>query len=124
MVRCPNCKSISVKEIDMNYASVKKEGDPADSSELLPEYFQCETCSHAWFADPSAKKLYLEYKELVPKTEIVSQIARPRGTYTVYHIKPEELSRRLEIARILTEGHQHDLNIGAGDWYEIFQDAR
>ena len=113
-----------MKEMDLNFASTKKEGEPADSSELLPEYFQCESCSHGWFTNPEARKLYLEYKELVPKTEAVSQIARPRGTYTVYHIKPNELSRRLEIARMLKDNHQHDLNLDPGDWFEIFQDAR
>lgn len=124
MVRCPKCKSILVKSVDLNYASVKKEGEPADSSDFLPEYFQCESCSHGWFADLGAMKLYLEYKELVLKTEMISQIVRPGGTYVVNHIRPNELSRRLEIARILKEGHQHDLNIDAGDWFEIFQDAR
>lgn len=124
MIRCGNCKSILVKSIDLNYAKVKNEGEPADTSDLVPEYFQCESCSYGWFVDPEAEKLYLEYKDLVPKTSVVAQVVRPGGTYHVHYIKPDELSRRIELAKILTEKHQHNLNLEAGEWFEIIQDAR
>lgn len=108
----------------MNFARKKAEGESATKDNVLKKEFYCYNCSDLWFSDSEVEKLYFEYKDLVPKTEMVAQTIKRGEPYKVNYIKPNELHRRIEIAKILASEHQHDLDLEAGEWFRIFQDAR
>lgn len=123
MVRCKKCNSINIKVLDLNFAKRKNEGQPSAKAEDPKKEFYCYGCGDSWFSDPEAEKLYFEYKDLVPRTQMVAQTIKRGEPYKINYIKPHELSRRIEIAKILKEKHQHDLELEAGEWFRIFQDA-
>lgn len=124
MIRCSNCKSIKVKILDLNFAKNKNEGEHSDKSDLVNNYFWCETCRNSWYDDPEAEKLYFEYIQLKNETTLAVQDTSVRGTYTPQYLDPNKLERRKNITKELVSSYQHILNIGPGEWYEIHQDAK
>lgn len=124
MVQCKNCKSIKVIVRNGNFASRKNEGEPAQVHEFNKEYFLCEICEDSWESDGKGEKLYFEYLDLRRLTPTSVGNMGVDGSYSIApHIDWNNLVRRKELAKILSELHRHDLNLSAGDWWEIDQDA-
>ncbi len=123
MVTCKNCKSTNVKVYDLNFAHRKREGEPSAKVGLSQYQFHCRTCQNMWEFDPEAKKVYFEYANLKPRTTLVAHVMKPDGTYTPQYIKPEELMRRKELARMLSSTYKSHLNLDPGEWFEIERDA-
>ncbi|MEK7187471.1 MAG: hypothetical protein AAB691_01325 [Patescibacteria group bacterium] len=124
MITCPNCKSIDIKTLDLEFARRKKEGEAANKDEILKEQFTCQTCGDEWDSNPKSEELYREYLELKKETEMIAQDMKPGGQYKVQYIDPQKLSRRLEVARELVSSHQHTLNISPSAWHDLKQDGR
>jgi hypothetical protein len=123
MVICPNCKSIKVKVLDLNFAHLKKEGEPADKNPVMDKQFYCEICHHGWCFDPESEKLYLEYIQLKNETTLVVQDMKRGGKYHPQYIDMDKLTKRKDIARRIVSSYQHVLDINPGEWYELHQDA-
>ena len=124
MIRCKNCNSINVKVSDMNFARTKRSGESSAKAGLPKKQFHCLDCKTTWGSDSEAYKLYFEYGDLRPRTTMVAQTMKPGGTYTAVYIKPEELMRRHELAKILFDKYRSCLDLGAEEWYDIELDSR
>jgi len=49
--KCPNCNSANVKQYDMNYLHIKKEGMSAvkqNPDEDKIKHYLCWNCNHKW----------------------------------------------------------------------------
>jgi hypothetical protein len=123
MINCPNCKSINVKSIDLNFARIKKEGEPAAKISDFKKQFFCYDCNFSWDFNPESEKLYLEYIQLRDETALITQIIKPGDSYVPKYIDSNKLNKRKEIAKELTASHQHTLDIKSDEWYELQKDA-
>jgi len=127
MIRCPkqNCKSLG-KVVDLNFAKLKQEGEPADKSELLDKEGYCYVCGYGWILDvEEAGKLYDEYVKLRQEVDEMFVVYDPKKELprTPKPINSEKLGRMKELATILTTEHQHNLDVSASEWFEIIRDA-
>lgn len=69
------------------------------------------------------EKLHEEYKKLVVSTHIEAQILRPGQPYKVNYIKPEELTRRKELAKELVGKYKDFFEGKPAEWFDLQRDA-
>ena len=124
MIHCKNCNSINIKVLNLDFARAVNQHDQAVKFNFSKRQFHCLDCETDWNSDPEAYKAYYEYADLLPRTTLVAHVMKPGGTYTAQYIKPEELTRRKELAKILFDKYRSFLDIGAGEWYDIELDAK
>lgn len=124
MIYCLSCNSLNVEVLETNFYSEKVGDDVSKELKIPNKEFYCQNCSNAWYSDPVAYKLYMEYLELIPRTTLIAQTIKSGGSYTVQHIDYEGLVRRKELAKILSEKYKSYLDVNPGEWYEIERDAR
>lgn len=124
MIRCPKCKSLG-KVVDLNFAKLKREGEPSDKSELLDKEGYCPVCGHDWILDSGAYDFYNEY--VVLRNEVAQMVVvYDHGKGLPYNPKPmdvDKLIRMKELAKLLSDEHRHNLDVAAGEWFEIIRDA-
>jgi hypothetical protein len=70
------------------------------------------------------EEIYEEYKRLVVSTHIEAQILRPDQSYKVNYIKPEELTRRKELAKELVKDYEDFFDGKPAEWFDLGLDAR
>src|SRR3990167_11360564 len=125
MITCKNCKSKNVKVANMNFASLKKEGQPAEKQGEEKYSFFCFYCEQQWESDPQAQKDYLEYMWLKGRTSTVARDMNPSGDYgPASFIDNSELTRRNELAKKIINSYKHTIDLSPSEWYKIEQDTR
>jgi len=108
----------------MNFAHVKREGEPSAKFLYNKYSFYCHDCMNQWESIPEAEKDYFEYVDLRNRTNIIVRDMGKDGSFgPAQQIDFGELSRRKELARKIMDSYQHMLNIDPGEWYELAQDA-
>ena len=70
------------------------------------------------------EELYTEYKNLAVSTHIEAQIHRPGQSYKAYPLSPNELLRRKDIAKKLTENYKDFFKDKPDEWFDLVLDAR
>ncbi|HEY4507743.1 MAG TPA: hypothetical protein VJJ47_02620 [Candidatus Paceibacterota bacterium] len=125
MITCPNpdCKSTRVKVVDLNFASLKREGEPADRSPLKPPTFYCHDCRREWASSPEADSLYAEYVTLRDENRPAGQVGGTGGSYEVPQVIATRAHRRNEIAQKLRDNHPQHLDLSPDEWLQISEDA-
>ncbi|MEZ4211110.1 MAG: hypothetical protein R3B39_02380 [Candidatus Paceibacterota bacterium] len=123
MVTCKKCNSISVKVSDLNFATVKPEGQPAAKIGHTKKEFYCHSCGEIWMFDLECERLYFEYLDLKRKTMMFVQDLRSLNKIPPPHIESHDLMRRNELAKKLVTGYKHMLDIDPGEWHELEQEA-
>lgn len=129
MVYCKNkkCNSTNVEKKDLNFASIKNEGEPADKTFEEKYEFFCKQCGNHWFEDGEAYKIYEEYKKLKEETKIVAQDVKRGGTYKIdkiHVINPDKMMRVIELANNIWNDYRHLLDISPAEWHELQSDIK
>ena len=109
--------------MDLNFARIKPEGQPAVKAGPPQKQFHCWDCGYTWDSNPKSFELYYEYDGLKNETFIPVQDRDAINKIPPPYISYEKLHRLKEVAKILVESHRHTLDIGPSEWYDIERDA-
>jgi hypothetical protein len=126
MVKCinKNCNSIRINVQSLNFATRKPEGEAAAKGNEERYSFLCFDCNSSWIAEPQVRKDYYEYLWLKSRTELIARDMMKDGSYVVApYIDSNELMRRTELAKKLSNSYTHVLDISPDEWHEIHLDA-
>ncbi len=126
MIYCqnPDCNSKDVKVNSLDFAMVKREGEPSKKSGAYPKQeFHCWKCNSIWYSLDEAFETYYEYKDLVPQTTLTAQTMGPGGSYQSKYIDRDKQSRRYELAKIIYKKYSSYLDLSASDWDKIKRDS-
>ena len=124
MIKCKKCSSTDVKVKDLNCASRKREGESTVKHTYNKKEFHCRNCDDVWMSIPEAEKDYYEYVDLCNQTTVAVRDVKKDSSYgPPTRIVPEELLRRIELAKIIVGSYEHVLDLDPGEWCDLEEDT-
>lgn len=124
MLWCQNCGSTKVKVTNLNFTKLKPEEEAAIKYSHNKDSFYCQNCEKQWESIPEAEETYLEYVSLRNKTQLVAYNVQDykNSPLPIQNINHEELIRRHELAKKISDCYKHLLDISPKEWHELEQD--
>lgn len=118
MIYC-KCGSTNVTKNDLNFANLKREGQPSEKMDSIKYEFICNTCGRTWKVDEEPELLYEKYRELREKTLMKGVSKNKLEKINPTHISVKELKERHVLAKLLIGDYGNSLDLSSEEWEEL-----